>query len=183
MDRFVRLKAAAAADWASYVDHEFVRRPGDDTLPEAAFRVYLVQDYLYIIEFARLRSGDFQEPNARRHAASEGGPVGDPRYGDQPPCLSLSVGNRASRRVNWRPVQNIGRLWPIRVSCSIAAWRGDLLDLTLRLGALRGRLRRDRKPTDARRRCGFGAASLSGLDRRICRPALPGRRERRPAPS
>ncbi len=53
MDIFSRLKAAAADDWASYVDHDFVRQLGDGTLPEAAFRMYLVQDYLFLIQFAR----------------------------------------------------------------------------------------------------------------------------------
>ncbi len=31
----------------------FVRQLGDATLPEAAFRTYLVQDYLFLIQFAR----------------------------------------------------------------------------------------------------------------------------------
>src|SRR5512136_78259 len=53
MDIFDRLKAAAAADWQSYVDHDFVRQLGAGTLPHAAFRHYLVQDYLFLIEFAR----------------------------------------------------------------------------------------------------------------------------------
>lgn len=53
MDIFDRLKAAAAADWQSYVDHDFVRRMGAGTLPQEAFRTYLVQDYLFLIQFAR----------------------------------------------------------------------------------------------------------------------------------
>jgi thiaminase (transcriptional activator TenA) len=53
MDIFDRLKAAASADWASYVDHPFVRQLGAGTLPQAAFRTYLVQDYLFLIQFAR----------------------------------------------------------------------------------------------------------------------------------
>ena len=53
MDIFERLKAAAAADWQSYVDHDFVRQLSAGTLPEAAFRTYLVQDYLFLIQFAR----------------------------------------------------------------------------------------------------------------------------------
>ncbi len=53
MDIFDRLKAAAADDWQAYVDHDFVRRLGDGTLPEEAFRTYLVQDYLFLIQFAR----------------------------------------------------------------------------------------------------------------------------------
>ncbi|WP_127088977.1 TenA family protein [Aquabacter cavernae] len=53
MDVFDRLKAARTEDWADYVDHPFVRALGDGTLPEAAFRAYLVQDYLFLIQFAR----------------------------------------------------------------------------------------------------------------------------------
>lgn len=53
MDIFDRLKQAAAADWTAYVEHDFVRRMGDGSLPEAAFRRYLVQDYLFLIQFAR----------------------------------------------------------------------------------------------------------------------------------
>ena len=53
MDIFDRLKTVAAADWRSYVDHDFVRRLGAGTLPQKAFRTYLVQDYLFLIQFAR----------------------------------------------------------------------------------------------------------------------------------
>jgi thiaminase/transcriptional activator TenA len=53
MDIFDRLKAAAAADWVSYVDHDFVRQMGAGTLSPASFRTYLVQDYLFLIQFAR----------------------------------------------------------------------------------------------------------------------------------
>ena len=53
MDVFDRLRAAAASDWALYVEHDFVRRLETRDLPEAAFRAYLVQDYLFLIQFAR----------------------------------------------------------------------------------------------------------------------------------
>ncbi|MCX7321270.1 MAG: TenA family protein [Hyphomicrobiales bacterium] len=53
MDIFDRLKHAAADDWSAYVDHSFVRQLGAGTLPEPAFRTYLVQDYLFLIQFAR----------------------------------------------------------------------------------------------------------------------------------
>lgn len=53
MDIFGKLRAEAAQDWSSYVDHAFVRQLGDATLPHAAFRTYLVQDYLFLIQFAR----------------------------------------------------------------------------------------------------------------------------------
>ena len=53
MDVFDRLKTAAAADWQSYVEHAFVRQLGAGTLSQGAFRAYLVQDYLFLIQFAR----------------------------------------------------------------------------------------------------------------------------------
>ncbi len=53
MDVFDRLRATAASDWALYVEHDFVRQLQTGTLPEAAFRTYLVQDYLFLIQFAR----------------------------------------------------------------------------------------------------------------------------------
>lgn len=53
MDIFDRLKAASGPQWDSYVNHRFVRQMGDGTLAEDAFRTYLVQDYLFLIQFAR----------------------------------------------------------------------------------------------------------------------------------
>ena len=52
-DLFDRLAAAVAEEWASYVDHPFVQQMGRGTLPAASFRHYLVQDYLFLIHFAR----------------------------------------------------------------------------------------------------------------------------------
>jgi thiaminase/transcriptional activator TenA len=53
MDVFDRLKQAAAKDWQSYVEHAFVCQLGEGTLPQEAFRAYLVQDYLFLIQFSR----------------------------------------------------------------------------------------------------------------------------------
>jgi thiaminase/transcriptional activator TenA len=50
---FDQLKANCAQDWTSYIEHEFVRKLGAGTLPEAAFRQYLIQDYLFLIQFVR----------------------------------------------------------------------------------------------------------------------------------
>lgn len=50
---FDRLKQACAAQWAAYVEHPFVRGLGDGRLPEACFRRYLGQDYLFLGHFAR----------------------------------------------------------------------------------------------------------------------------------
>ena len=39
--------------WRDYIDHPFVKGIGDGSLPSAAFKEYLVQDYLFLIQFAR----------------------------------------------------------------------------------------------------------------------------------
>ena len=53
MSFFERLKAAAATEWRAYTGHPFTDAMADGSLPDAAFRHYLVQDYLFLIEFAR----------------------------------------------------------------------------------------------------------------------------------
>ncbi|MTI45653.1 thiaminase/transcriptional activator TenA [Roseibium hamelinense] len=53
MHLFSRLKADASGDWASYVEHQFVHELGTGELPKSSFRHYLVQDYLFLIQFAR----------------------------------------------------------------------------------------------------------------------------------
>ena len=51
-----RLRAECAADWTAYTWHPFVRGIADGTLPLAAFRRYLIQDYLFLIHFARAKA-------------------------------------------------------------------------------------------------------------------------------
>lgn len=61
---------AAAPDWQAYVRHPFVQGLGDGTLRRASFLHYLVQDYLFLIHFARawalgvVKAGDLDEMRA-----------------------------------------------------------------------------------------------------------------------
>ena len=48
-----RLVDSAGDAWRRYTRHEFVLRLARGDLPEAAFRRYLVQDYLFLLHFAR----------------------------------------------------------------------------------------------------------------------------------
>ena len=50
---YARLREDCTAEWAAYTGHAFVRGLADGSLPEAAFRHYLGQDYLFLIHFAR----------------------------------------------------------------------------------------------------------------------------------
>ena len=50
---FSRLRGACAGEWRAYRAHPFVRGLADGSLPEACFRHYLIQDYLFLVHFAR----------------------------------------------------------------------------------------------------------------------------------
>ena len=50
---FPRLVEAAEEAWRAYTQHQFVLRLAAGDLPEACFRRYLVQDYLFLLHFAR----------------------------------------------------------------------------------------------------------------------------------
>jgi thiaminase/transcriptional activator TenA len=47
------VKGEAGAEWRAYTEHPFTNAMADGTLPQPAFRHYLIQDYLFLIEFAR----------------------------------------------------------------------------------------------------------------------------------
>ena len=53
LDLFSHMRDACADEWRAYTDHAFVRGLADGTLPEACFRHYLGQDYLFLFHFAR----------------------------------------------------------------------------------------------------------------------------------
>ena len=61
---------AAAPDWHAYTHHRFVEGMRDGSLPRSAFLTYLVQDYLFLIQFARawalavVKAGDLDEMRA-----------------------------------------------------------------------------------------------------------------------
>ncbi|MEZ5661472.1 MAG: thiaminase II [Burkholderiaceae bacterium] len=50
---FGALRMAAGDAWPAYVRHEFVAGLADGSLPKAAFRHYLTQDYVFLVHFAR----------------------------------------------------------------------------------------------------------------------------------
>src|SRR5438445_10530010 len=50
---FPRLVEASDQAWRAYTRHQFVLLLASGDLPEACFRRYLIQDYLFLIHFAR----------------------------------------------------------------------------------------------------------------------------------
>ncbi|MGF1594003.1 MAG: TenA family protein [Kiloniellaceae bacterium] len=67
---FAAWRRAAGTDWQAYTRHAFVRRLGDGSLPREAFLHYLVQDYIFLANFARawalgvVKAGDLEEMRA-----------------------------------------------------------------------------------------------------------------------
>lgn len=53
MTLFAELKKAIGTEWTDYTEHEFVRKLGEGTLPLPVFQDYLVQDYHFLVQFAR----------------------------------------------------------------------------------------------------------------------------------
>jgi thiaminase/transcriptional activator TenA len=53
---FRKLSAASANEWRDYTWHPFVQRLSAGTLPLKAFQHYLIQDYLFLIHFARAKA-------------------------------------------------------------------------------------------------------------------------------
>jgi thiaminase/transcriptional activator TenA len=50
---FDRLKATCPEEWDGYIRHPFVLGLAEGSLPEAAFRHYLRQDFVFLIHFSR----------------------------------------------------------------------------------------------------------------------------------
>jgi thiaminase/transcriptional activator TenA len=68
---FTRLREGAGAVWERYVGHQFVLGLGDGSLRRDAFRNFLVQDYLFLIQYARaytLLAYKLDEPDDMRAA-------------------------------------------------------------------------------------------------------------------
>ena len=49
-----RLLDAAKEIWEGYHSHPFVQGIADGTLDRDKFRFYMIQDYLYLIDYARV---------------------------------------------------------------------------------------------------------------------------------
>ena len=58
------LRSAARDEWTAFTRHPFVLALADGTLPPAAFRAYLVQDYRFLVHFARAHAPPRTERSA-----------------------------------------------------------------------------------------------------------------------
>ena len=53
MTLFETLKSRCAAEWEAYTRHDFVEQLGAGTLPLPVFQDYLIQDFHFLVQFAR----------------------------------------------------------------------------------------------------------------------------------
>lgn len=49
-----KLLKEAMPIWEKYLDHPFIKEIGEGTLDKNKFKEYLVQDYLYLKEYAKV---------------------------------------------------------------------------------------------------------------------------------
>lgn len=50
---YVLQRADVKHVWHDYTNHDFTNRMGDGTLPPDIFKSYMIQDYLYLVHYAR----------------------------------------------------------------------------------------------------------------------------------
>ena len=50
---YEQIKQACPTEWEDYTHHSFVQQIADGSLPKACFRHYLLQDYLFLVQFSR----------------------------------------------------------------------------------------------------------------------------------
>jgi len=59
--------------WKAHTEHEFIERMADGTLPLEKFKYYLIQDYLFLVQFARAKAlGAYKSKSIDSIAASSG---------------------------------------------------------------------------------------------------------------
>lgn len=130
MDIFDRLKAAAAPQWASYVEHDFLQQMQTGTLSQAAFREYLVQDYLFLIQFAA--PGRWPPTRAACQVTSAPRRPGLRRFLTRPNCTCACAPAGACRKPTFKLPRASATVAYTRyvLDCGAA---GDLLELHVAL--------------------------------------------------
>ncbi len=173
--RFTDLTTACQQDWRAYIEHDFVRQLGNATLPEASFRHYLKQDYLFLIHFAR----------AYALAAYKSPTLADLRQAHEglKAIVDVELGLHVGFCQEWGiSEQELAELPEARATLAYTRYvldtgnRGDLLDLHVALAPVPGGLRRNRQLAE---RATFHAARRAEpvrcLDRHVRRRGIPSR--------
>ena len=129
MSFFAQLKVAGQDEWEAYTRHAFVRQLGDGTLPLTAFQDYLVQDYLFLVQFARANALAAYKSRSlsdiKRHHATLGAILAET---DLHVALTQRWGISADELVAMPEKQATVAYTRYVLDCGMA---GDLLDLNV----------------------------------------------------
>jgi thiaminase len=169
MSFFERLKTEASAEWRAYTEHPFTNGLADGSLAEAAFRHYLVQDYLFLTEFARAYAlSVYKSPKLAdmREAAAGLSAI-----------LDIEMNLHVKLCAGWGlSPSDLEQTPPAAEMLAYtryvldAGMRGDLLALKVALApCVIGY-------ADLATRCARCNEPISRLDRRVCRCTIPGGR-------
>jgi len=168
-DPFERLRSAAGPLWTDFTGHPFVRGLGDGTLPTPAFQRYLMQDYLFLIQFARAYAlaGYKAQGLADLRAAADGCAA---ILGELPLHVSFCAGwglDEAGMAAEPEALETVA-LHPLRAGLRRS---GRPPRPVCGAGSLRARLCGDRatacRPASVRQ-------PVRAVDRHLCRAGLPG---------
>ena len=129
---FQDLVNACEPEWRAYIRHEFVCRLGQGCLDEEAFRHYLKQDYLFLIQFARAYAlAGYKSRNLEdlRHA-----------HEGMKAILDMEMGLHVQYCRNWSiTAEQLSEVPEARATMAYTRYvldtgnRGDLLDLHVAL--------------------------------------------------
>lgn len=129
---FDDLRQACQEEWGQYIRHRFVRELGQGTLAQDAFRHYLKQDYLFLIQFARAYAlAAYKSPNLQELRQAKAGLEA---------IVDLELGLHVRYCEEWGiSEQELAELPEARATIAYTRYvldtgnRGDLLDLHVAL--------------------------------------------------
>lgn len=128
MPYFGALKIHAAEEWEAYTRHDFVGQLAKGELPEACFRHYLKQDYLFLKHFARawalavVKSHSLED--MRACAATVSGLINEEMQLHVGYCAEWGIGEAELQAVPEAPANMLYTRYVLDVGQS-----GDLLEL------------------------------------------------------
>lgn len=163
---FRRLKSAGAADWQAYTWHPFVQGIASGSLPMPAFRRYLVQDYLFLVQFVRANALAAYKAESLAAFREKAGAIGALLHE-----MTLHVGYCAEWGI---PETEILAEPEAPETVAYTRWvldrgmAGDILDLEVALAPLHRRLRRDRAGHRGEPDAPPRGQPLRKLDRDVC---------------
>ena len=164
-ETFSLWRAGCPAPWHDYTHHAFVEGLRDGSLPRAAFLHYLVQDYVFLVHFARAWSLAVVKADTMEEMKTCSGIVNSLVAHEMALHVKTCAAAGIDEATLFTASEEIENLAYTRFVMD-AGLHGDFLDLVAALAPCCFRLWRNRHAPrgDSRQR-----HTLCGLDRHLCR--------------